>query len=300
MCEFTSVSSCFGNLSFMLYFSVLILTFIIFFVSILTSHEFETFKYIQLIDFGYPNQTNYSFLIDLNFGQNLTGSDDFGSIEKVEFLCYLGICYKDYEEKSVYNCSLACLNNIRKCYDGENLCDEKECREFKETYTDLPCHEFNRIKIWRNTTIKKYNQIFEVIRYSHIIPNDGNCLAGYKKCGIINNVSDYLCLNEMYECPINSIIINDTNEAPDSDYKSFPFGDKFIFFSNKKINNYLITNISIKFDKYAKNTKFEIIDEDKWSNVLKYNPYTKESFKSYTYLYSYQFQTDLTYKEMIQ
>ena len=301
MCEFKSVSNCFGNLSFLLYFSVLILTFIIFFVSILTSNEFETFKYIQLIDFGYKKPINYSFLMDLNFGPNLTDSDDFGSIDKVKYLCYLGKCYIDSEEKVVYNCSLACLKNFRKCYDGETLCDELECREFNDgDATKYPCHEFNRIKFWRNITIKKYEQIFEVTRYSHIIPKDGNCSLGYKKCGIINNISDYLCLKEKYDCPINSIIVNDTNEAPDSDYKSYPFGDKYIFFSNKKINNYLITNISVIFDKYEKNIKYKIIDEDDWSNVLKYNPYTKESFKSYTYLYSYQFQTDLTYKEMIQ
>ena len=94
--------------------------------------------------------------MDLNFGPNLTDSDDFGSIDKVKFLCYLGKCYIDSEEKVVYNCSLACLKNFRKCYDGETLCDELECREFNDgDATKYPCHEFNLIKFWRNTTIKK-------------------------------------------------------------------------------------------------------------------------------------------------
>ena len=60
--------------------------------------------------------------------------------------------------------------------------------------------------------------------YSHIIPNDGNCTSGYKKCGIVNNNKDYLCLKEDFDCPINSIIIQSNNITPGNEYKSYEFG----------------------------------------------------------------------------
>lgn len=85
-------------------------------------------------------------------------------------------------------------------------------------------------------------------RYSHIIPNDGNCKSGYKKCGIINYDEDYLCLKEDYDCPINSIIIKSKNETPGIDYTSYAFGDKYFFFTNKKINNNLLMDFSITLE----------------------------------------------------
>ena len=246
MCEFKSVSNYFVTLSILLYISIFILTLLNMIFSCFNPKEFKTFKYIQLIDYTKP--IDYSFLMSLNFGSELSNNDDYGSLGNIKNRCYLGECVINFIKKATYNCSLACLNKINNCYDGENLCDTKECEESWWYGKNKACHEFNRIKIWKNTQMKKYNKTFEVNRYSHIIPNDGNCKSGYKKCGIVNDAEDYLCLKEESDCPINSIIIKPKNELPDSDYKSYQFGDQFIFISNKKINNYFITDISIIYD----------------------------------------------------
>ena len=297
MCEFDAVSNCFGTLSVLLYISTFILTLLNMIFSCINPKEFNTFKYINLIDYTQP--INSSFLMELNFGSELSDTDDYGSLGKIEYRCYLGECVIDFTKKVSYNCSLACLNGIDNCYYGEKLCDSKECDYYWRNDTYRACHEFNRIKIWKNTQMKKYNKTFEVNRYSHIIPNDGNCKSGYKKCGIVNDAEDYLCLKEEYDCPINSIIIKPKNELPDSDYKSYQFGDQFIFISNKKINEYIITNITITtyIDKSVNN--IENIDKDYYSNVKKYNPYISSS-SSIIYLNLVKFQTNFTYKDMIE
>lgn len=136
-----------------------------------------------------------------------------------------------------------------------------------------------------------------------IIPNDGKCKSGYTKCGIINNNNDYLCLKEDYGCPINSIIIKLNNETPGIDYKSYEFGNKFFFFSNKKTNNSLIIDFSISTDD-KKIPNYENIDKDYYSNVLKYNPYINLDYMKkippIVYLNIEKFQIDFTYKDMIE
>ena len=297
MCEFKSVSNYFVTLSILLYISIFILTLLNMIFSCINPKEFKTFKYIQLIDYTKP--IDYSFLMSLNFGSELSNNDDYGSLGNIENRCYLGECVINFIKKATYNCSLACLNGISNCYDGEKLCESKECNAHWWSDSNKACHEFNRIKIWKNTQIKKYNKIFEVNRYSLIIPNDGNCKSGYKKCGIINDARDYLCLKEEYDCPINSIIIKQKNELPDSDYKSYQFGEQFIFISNKKINKYIITNFTISSIIDKRITNYENIDKDYYSNVKKYNPYIYGSSSSILYLNLVKFKINFTYKDMI-
>ena len=115
--------------------------------------NFITFKYVKLTDYTKP--TDFSFLMDLSFGSDLTNSEDYGSIGTIKDRCYLGKCLINLQKQSTYNCSLACLNNIENCFNGENLCEAKECETYIWTNKNKACHEFNRIKIWRNTQIKK-------------------------------------------------------------------------------------------------------------------------------------------------
>ena len=302
MCEFKSVPQCFGTLSSLLYTAAFILTLINMIFSCINPKEFNTFNYIQLIDYNEP--LDYSFLMELKFDSDFIDSADYGSIGSIKDICYLGKCVTNFTKKSTYNCSLACLNQIDKCYDGENLCDAKECEDYSGSSGYKVCHEFNRIKIWRNTKMKKLNRNFRLTRYSHIIPNNGSCLTGYKKCGIINDAEDYLCLKDENDCPINSIIIKSENVKNDSDYESYQFGDKFIFFSNKKINNKIITNITISTSEIdKKKTNYENIDMDYYSTVLKYNPYiyySGWSKPSIVYLNLEKFETNFTYKDMIK
>ena len=123
MCEFESVSNCFGRLSSVIFISIFILTLLNMIFSCENPKEFNTFKYIHLIDYTQP--INSSFLMELNFGSELSDTDDYGSLGKIEYRCYLGECVIDFTKKVSYNCSLACLNEITIFYDGEKLCESK-------------------------------------------------------------------------------------------------------------------------------------------------------------------------------
>ena len=223
MCKKSSVSPSFIVFTIILYISTFVLTLLNMIVSILNSLKSDAFNYIELTD--YKNPTNYQFLMNLHFYSYSESSDDYGSIGTIKNICYLGTCVNDFENITTYNCSLACLNKIENCFDGENPCIKKECEEYPGSDRNKACHEFNRIKYWRNTQVKKYINNFQVNRYSQIIPKDTNCTSGYKKCGRVSDEQDYLCLKNEYDCPINSIIINSSRELPGEDYRSYKLGD---------------------------------------------------------------------------
>ncbi len=236
--------------------TISILTFIIFIILIFTNvifilntpKEFETFKEIQLTD--YTKLINYEFLMDMDFGTDLKDKSSYGSIGTIKDICYLGYCYTNYTKKVTYNCSLACLNELEICFNNENKCETKDCETSWYSKKDSACHEYNRISKWRNTQTVKNIAKYDVNRYAQIIPKNGTCKKGYQKCGKINENEDYLCLkeDEKFGCPINDIIIKSVNQSLGPYYRSFQLGDKYIFISNNKTDNYLIKDLAISLD----------------------------------------------------
>ena len=123
----------------------------------------------------------------------------------------------------------------------------------------------NPISKWRNTSMKIQKKTFKIETLNDIISNEENCRFGYKKCGLVNsNNSLCLKLDENEACPINHILI-DSNEEYDN-YKSLKFGDKYIHYSNEKIDNYLLKKFNIT-DAYLKTT----LDEDSFYNLSEYD-----------------------------
>ena len=68
--------------------------------------------------------------MNLHFYSYSESSDDYGSVGSIKNICYIGTCVNDFENITTYNCSLACLNKIENCFDGENPCIKKECEEY--------------------------------------------------------------------------------------------------------------------------------------------------------------------------
>lgn len=305
MCENKYVSKSFCTISTLtiIIFSVLILLNMIF--SLLAPDEFETFKEVELTD--YTKLINYDFLMDIDFGPDLIKTSDYGSIGTIKDICYLGYCYINYNKTLTYNCSLACLNSLEICFKNENKCEMQKCQTTSSSFRekDSACHEFNRISKWRDTQTVKNIVEYDVNRYAHIIPKNGTCKEGYKKCGKINENQDYLCLkeDENYGCPINDIIIKSDNQSLGSYYRSFQLGNKYIFISNNKTDNYLITNLAISLDTETNKKNYEIIDKDYYSNLLIYNPYISyDSSKKpvLVYLNAVQFKLNYTYEDMLK
>ena len=43
--------------------------------------------------------------------------------------------------------------------------------------------------------------------YLKLVKNKNGCAAGYKSCGILDTYGNALCIDELYQCPVNKMII---------------------------------------------------------------------------------------------
>ena len=114
----------------------------------------------------------------------------------------------------------------------------------------------------------------------------------FKKCGKVNT-GNFLCLkpDDTYGCPINKIVISETNTPPTSTfkYKSSKIGDKYVFYTNENVDGYLIQNLNHIY--YENKGPAEVpnkLDSDTFKNVLKYNPDTYSGKYSLKKLYGYK------------
>ena len=97
MCELKSVSWWFITISILLYIIIFLLTLINMRSSLENPKEFNTFEYIEILDYTKP--VNYTFLMDLNFGPDLADSDDYGLVGLIENKCYTGRCQLNFQIK---------------------------------------------------------------------------------------------------------------------------------------------------------------------------------------------------------
>lgn len=70
-----------------------------------------------------------------------------------------------------------------------------------------------------------------------------NCKEGYKNCGKLDDMDNYLCLPINESCPVNDIKILDERDDNLTDYESYKIGDKYLYFTNKSTENPLITKL---------------------------------------------------------
>jgi hypothetical protein len=241
--------------------------------------------------------------MDLNFGSQLEFKSDYGILGTLQDLCYNGICNLDSSNKMSENCSDACLNSTKYCYDNSQRCNSKICTlvSKRDSYYNSACHEHNRIKFWRNTEFFRVLEKYKITPYFDIVSKDKDCLYGYKKCGIINEKKDYLCLksDKEFECPINDIIVKPDNESIDG-YHSFKLGDKYLFVSHEKTDNYLIKNITIGLDIDIKNSDIISVDSISFDELSNYNYIYLDDINvpSLAHLNIFQFKMNLSYERM--
>lgn len=79
--------------------------------------------------------------------------------------------------------------------------------------------------------------------YKNSVGKNEDCKNGYKKCGKLDETGNYLCLPEGESCPINDIFIIDEKNDSLVDYKEYPIGNKYLYFTNKAIENPIITKL---------------------------------------------------------
>ena len=176
--------------------------------TVLTPRNFDTFIEPNFIA-EYKDIYIQSFLLDVNFGDQLEFKSNYSQIATIKNLCAIGICNTETSNKITKNCTEACLHQTRYCYDDDKRCKSKTCNDARREDYNSICHDFNRIQFWRNTEFFRNTETYRMIPYTDIVPKDKDCKYGYKKCGIVNEQKDYLCLkiDKQFECPINEIIV---------------------------------------------------------------------------------------------
>ena len=312
-----SVSGSFIALSIVAYVSVFVLALLNMIFSILTPKQFETFKNVKYTNYNDPVES--TFLMKMDFGSDLIGDDNgygYGTTGDKKEICFRGECKIGLYRYYLLNCSKACLENLDTCYNAQTKCDTMKCDTLTWKNKEADCKTFsNKINKWRNTGVAKIFRKFEYTPLQHIITG-GTCPTNYKKCGKVNT-GNFLCLrpDDVYNCPINQIVIKDTNSPPASSlkYQSSKIGDKYVFYTNENVDGYLIQNLGLKY--YSSKGPAEVlnkIDSDTFKNVLKYNPdifsgkYSLKNLNGYvepgddwtTFLITLNYNTSITLDEM--
>ena len=103
-------------------------------------------------------------------------------------------------------------------------------------------NEFCSKKYLNNEGYKKY--------FTDSVGVDENCPNGYKKCGKLDDMGNYLCLPQGESCPINDIQTSNlkNDSLIEKGYEEYEIGDKYLYFTNKS-ENPLITKLKIAEEK---------------------------------------------------
>ena len=119
----------------------------------------------------------------------------------------------------------------------------------------IPGTPYLPIFIWDGNKFCVKNK--KELKYENLIRNSveyGNeCKIGYKKCGILDSNNRILCLENIVDCPINKIIINDNLNSPnDYSYTTLSLNNnKYLHYTNEAINNPIVVNISISLGNFC-------------------------------------------------
>ena len=124
-------------------------------------------------------------------------------------------------------------------------------------------------KIYQNQFFYKNNNKTYFDYLNNSVKEEENCPENYKRCGILDSNNNILCIPINEECPLNDLKISNI-ELPDllSEYsyikltESLTDSIKYIYFTNKKINNKIIIHFEL-----STNNPCIVSDEHNWIAV---------------------------------
>ena len=146
-------------------------------------------------------------------------------------------------------------NKVKK---GKSCTLLRNCETISETsYLPIYIWDGNKFCIKNKKELKYENLIRNSVKYGN------ECEIGYKKCGILDSNNRILCVENIADCPINKIIINNNLNPPnDYSYTSLSLNNnKYLHYTNEAIDNPIVVNISISlgnycYDPYELNTQY--------------------------------------------
>lgn len=261
-----------------------ILTFICFFFSstlnLILSQDLKEEEDILISPTNYDRNINKQFLTGINFGTNLKQSSGYGETGKIKTICKHGMCNLNNQKNILnQNCSDACTYFQPTCYDNGIECKSIICYDFEKLPVKIQsCHEYNRINIWKGLEVELNYENYTFHMLHDTVKYGGKCREGLKQCGYLNKANDLFCVDSSVECPINKIVVQESEIAPnDFEYKKVKFGDKYLFYTNGNITGYLYKGLLADSDVNHYYSNYQnVIDTDTLYNFVQNNPFTYE------------------------
>ena len=96
-----------------------------------------------------------------------------------------------------------------------------------------------------------------------LITKDGKCMEGYRKCGIMDTLGNILCIDELFECPMNKIIIDLISKNStylNNKYKAVSFNNITYNYNLYYSTNYTNSNITVSLKRGEKIPKYITIN----------------------------------------
>ena len=224
--------------------------------------------------------------------------------------------YLFYFPGSQVGCSCADVSNYNYPQEGENIISIGIC-DMNQTLNgckNVPPIDEKELKNWGNGEFcsKKYdipdNSLKGYLKFlnNSVLENE-ECQKGYKKCGKLDDMGNYLCLPENEECPINDIIFSDhpREDLENLNYTYTNLGDKYFYYTNSSKDKPVISKLKVvegklcvdksyfytdypqyildeNFDHYGCKIK---IDDQLYENIEELDYLTKGEFYNYSGLY---------------
>ena len=167
----------------------------------------------------------------------------------IEDFSYGEDCREKYSESiytfpgSVEGCSCINVYDYRDRQSGKYEINPGKCN-INQTINgcvNLPAIEEKKIYLWGDGKFcsKKYNKDeFKFKGYLHFLKNsvleNEECQEGYKKCGKLDDMGNYLCIKEEDQCPINDIQVtfSDNEELERLNYSYIVVNNKYFYYTN--------------------------------------------------------------------
>jgi len=141
--------------------------------------------------------------------------------------------------ESVEGCSCVNVKNYKYKQANKSIVFRGKC---KKNHTLNGCTSINyypeiNLTKWHSNEFcsKKFINLFGYKDYfKNSVGIYEKCKNGYKKCGKLDNMGNYICLPENESCPINDIKVKDKiDDSLNNTYDVYEIGNKYLYFTNQ-------------------------------------------------------------------
>ena len=158
---------------------------------------------------------------------------------------------------SVEGCTCTHVYNYPRDQDGKFEVNPGKCDYNQSANGCLDVKDFpaKKLDAWNNKRFccKLYDTSGSGFKgYLYFLNNsvleNEECKSGYKKCGKLDDMGNYLCFPENEDCPINDIISSRTRRE-DLENKNYSFitvnENKYLYYSNQEVNKSVISKFKV-------------------------------------------------------